>query len=207
MAILTGHAWAQANLRPDPSARVPPQPGQGLPIEDAQFLATAQRINKLVGSMARLATERGGQDVKALAAKLDTEHQRLDGELQKIISARGVSGSSGEINPREGGPGGAAGALTSPKNAAAVGRGEQVLKELSGLDGEAFDRRWVQEQLGIHERLVDLYQTEASHSPDTELAKFAITTLNHIQVHRGVLRDLGRRYGLKVERTGQPPQY
>lgn len=205
VALSSGNAAAQANLRPDPTPRIPPQPGQGLPLEDTQFLAAAQRISRLEGSLATLGAERGGADVKALAATLGGDHQRLEGDLQKRTRERGVSGSTAGTDPRDGGPGGAAGAVTAPANA--VPRGEQAMKELSGVTGEEFDRRWVQEQLAIHDRLVDLYQTEASHSPDPDLAKFAIITLATIQERRGALRDLGKRYGLKPEATGQPWQY
>ena len=206
LAVLAGEAAAQANLRPDPTTRLPPQPGQGLPVEDMQFLTAAQRISRLEGDLAKLAAERGGPEVKALAAKLGGDHQRLEGDVRKLVQERGASGSSAPpTNPKEGGPGGAAGAVTNPANAAP--RGEQALKELSGVSGEEFDRRWVQEQLAVHDRLVDLYQTQASHSPDTELAKFAIITLAGIQEHRGALRELGKRYGLKAETTGQAWQY
>ena len=47
LTVLSGPAWSQANLRPDPHPRVPPQPGQSLPLEDALFLKEAASASQV----------------------------------------------------------------------------------------------------------------------------------------------------------------
>ena len=55
--VFSGPAWSQANLRPDPHPRVPMQPGQSLPLEDALFLKEAASASQgqveLGGSLPR----------------------------------------------------------------------------------------------------------------------------------------------------------
>ena len=70
---------------------------------------------------------------------------------------------------------GAAGAVSNPENAR-EGMTQEAVRSLSGQSGDAFGKGYVEAQLRLHDRLVDLYQTEASHTPDRELATFAITS-------------------------------
>ena len=56
----------------------------------------------------------------------------------------------------------------------------QELQRLGTLQAQGFDREFMKWQLQVHLALVKLYQTEASQSPETDLAKFAITSLTRI---------------------------
>ena len=156
LTALTAPAWSQANLRPDPDPRVPTQPGQALPHEDALFLKEA-----------------------ALASQGQPE--RTDAF-------------------------GAAGAVSNPENAR-EGMAQEAVQSLSGASGEAFGKGYVEAQLRLHDRLVDLYQTEASHTPNRELATFAITSLVEIQKDRDALRQMAGRFGIEAAPAGQAIQY
>ena len=58
---------------------------------------------------------------------------------------------------------------------------QQELQQLGVLTDLEFDRAFLKWQLQMHLALVKLYQTEASQSPETDLAKFAITNLAQIR--------------------------
>jgi predicted outer membrane protein len=84
---------------------------------------------------------------------------------------------------------------------------QEAVKSLSGQSGDGFGKGYVEAQLRLHDRLVDLYQTEASHTPDRELATFAITSLVAIQKDRDALRQMAERFGVETSAGGQAIQY
>ncbi len=199
-------AWSQANLRPDPVPRVPPQAGQGLPLEDVEFLKAAVAESRAEIELAKLAAKAQSPQIKDIAAGIGATHQELADQLEALAKQRQVDLSKVEGDvPDQGGPGGAASAVTAEKHAEA--RGKQALSRLSGMSGEGFGAAYVQEQIAIHDRLVDLYQTQASNTPDSKLAAFAIEGLVVIQRDRAALRRVAGQFGIAVEKEGQPPQY
>ena len=71
MTALTAPAWSQANIRPDPDPRVPTQPGQALPREDALFLKEAAAASQGQAELGRLAAEKAPDDeVRTLAGRI-----------------------------------------------------------------------------------------------------------------------------------------
>ena len=98
------------------------------------------------------------------------------------------------------------GAVSNPENAR-EGMTQEAIRSLSGQSGDAFGKGYVEAQLRLHDRLVDLYQTEASHTPDRELATFAITSLVAIQKDRDALRQMAGRFGVETSSEGQAIQY
>jgi predicted outer membrane protein len=84
---------------------------------------------------------------------------------------------------------------------------QEAVQSLTGAGGEAFGKGYVEAQLRLHDRLVDLYQTEASNTPDRELATFAITSLVAIQKDRDALRQIAERFGIRTNTEGQAIQY
>jgi predicted outer membrane protein len=205
LAALTGTAWSQANLKPDPPPRVPPQPGQTLPLEDALFLKEAQESSQGQVELGRLAAEKAPDALRGLAQKIAETHGKLSEDLERLAGSRNLPPAD-QLQPERTDALGAAGAVTNPEN---VGGGlvQEANRSLSGLSGDAFGKGYVEAQLRIHDRLVDLYQTQASHTPDRELATFAITSLVTIQKNRDELRDIGVRFGVDAPVEGQAIQY
>lgn len=201
-------ALGQANLKPDATPRLSVPGEQGLPQEDRQFLAAAAALHRMEQDLAALAEERaGGEAVRRLAATLAEEHAALDQRLRAVAEDLGVGIDPDPRVPEGGGPGGAAGAVTAPRHAPG-GTAQEALARLRGLPaGEDFDRAWVAEQIDVHDRLVDLYQTTASQTQPDALAKAAITGMAVLAEHRDALREVARGMGLPVEPEGQPPQY
>jgi hypothetical protein len=61
------------------------------------------------------------------------------------------------------------GAVSNPENAR-EGMAQEAVQALSGRSGGEFGKGYVEAQLCLHDRLVDLCQTQALHTPDRELA-------------------------------------
>ncbi|PWC44344.1 DUF4142 domain-containing protein [Azospirillum sp. TSO22-1] len=198
LAALSGPAWAQANLRPDPNPRVPPQPGQSLPVEDALFLRQATAASQGQQDLGRLAAEKAPDDAfKAMAQGIAGTHRKLAEQLKGLAQGRPLPPADAQ---------GAAGAVTNPANAHEAMAGDAV-NALKGASGEAFAKGYIEAQLRIHDRIVDLYQTEASNTPARDLATFAITSLVAVQKDRDALRQMAGRFGIKAPAAGQAIQY
>lgn len=180
-------AFAQASLKPDTTPRMPPQAGQGLPIEDKDFLQRASNLSRAEIDAGKVAAEKANDPaLKTLASDLANEHTTLLAELRERAARFDAKAAVDDAKP---------------------GGWETDIKLFSGLTGEAFDRGYLGWQMRAHLALVNLYQTQASHSPESDLAKFAIIRLNEIQRRFDALKELGGRYGLKADTVGQPPQY
>jgi predicted outer membrane protein len=206
LALLSGPAWSQANIKPDPDPRVPPQPGQSLPAEDALFLKEAASASQGQAELGRLATEKAPDDAfRSLAQRIAETHVRLTGDLKRLTDARTLPPAD-RLQPERTDAFGAAGAVSNPENAG-EGMVQEAIRSLSGETGEAFGKGYVETQLRLHDRLVDLYQTQASHTPDRELSTFAITSLVAIQKDRDALRQMAGQFGVETSAGGQAIQY
>lgn len=206
LAVLPGIAWSQANIRPDPDPRVPPQPGQALPREDALFLKEAAAVSEGQAELGRLAAGKAPDDaLRGLAARIAETHAKLGEDLRRLAGARSLPPAD-TLTPERTDAFGAAGAVSNPANAR-EGMAEEAIRSLRGAEGEAFGQRYVEAQLRLHDRIVDLYQTQASHTPDRELATFAITSLVTIQKDRDALRQMAGRFGIDAPAHGQAIQY
>lgn len=206
VALMPAPVWSQANLRPDPDPRVPPQPGQSLPLEDALFLKEAALASRNQAELGRLAMEKAPDDaLRTLAGRIANTQKTLGGEIERLASSRRPPPAN-QLKPQGNDRPGGAGTVTDPANAREDLSADAV-QSLSGLSGDAFGKGYVEAQLRLHDRLVDLFQTEASNSPDRELATFAITSLVAIQKDRDALRQMAGRFGIESHRKGQAIQY
>lgn len=208
LLVLGQPAWGQANIKPDTDPRVPREASEALPTEDREFLRTAVALNSVEDRLGELAVGRSDNaDVQAVAVDIAADMMSLDGRLHRFARMHEVDLQDPDLTVQDSSElGGAASAVTWPANVGGAQTAE-ALEELSGLSGEAFDRQFVAEQLAIHDRLVDLYQTQASNSASRDIGAFAIQALLTIQRNRDALRDLAGLYGIDVDREGQPPQY
>ena len=206
LTALSGPAWSQANIKPDPDPRVPPQQGQSLPREDALFLKEAALASQSQAELGRPAAEKAPDDqLRSLAGRITETHVRLAGDLKRLADSRDLPPAE-QLQPERTDAFGAAGAVSNPENAR-EGMAQEAVRSLAGVGGDAFGKAYVEAQLRLHDRLVDLYQTQASHTPDRELATFAITSLVGIQKDRDALRQAADRFGIETSPGGQAIQY
>jgi hypothetical protein len=195
-------ARAQTSLRPDPTPRLPPQPGQGLPVEDVRFLRDAAALSAAQAEAgAAFATGGGdgggGEETGRFAAALAERHRRLAQEIAELARQRGV-----ELSPRQ------AGDWPSERIAAPLRRLEG-LKGAGQAGGGDSARAFLAAELEVHPLLVQMYQAQASDTPDRDLGRFAITTLVGLQEDFATTARLGQRHGLAPPAglLANPPQY
>lgn len=199
VGFAAGGARAQANIVPDSTPRLPPQPGQGLPLEDARFLRDAAALSAAEVEAAGLAAERAGdEETRRLAAGLAERHRRLAEQLRGFAGVRGVA-----LDAPETGGGGTAGGRPA--------RAKRRLETFGTVSAPGGDlgRDFLAAQIEVHPVLVEMYQTEASHTPDRELGRFAITALVGLQEDFAAAVRLGERHGLRRpdRLLANPPQY
>ena len=195
--LAAGAAWAQANLVPDPTPRLPPQPGQGLPVEDRRFLRDAATLSAAQAEVGALAAERAAEEeTRRFAAGLAERHRRMAQEIATLSRARGLT----DARPDEGVPG--------ERVAEAVQR-LNSLRQGAAAPGGGLDREFLAAQLQVHPVLVEMYQTEASNSTDREIGSFAITSMVGLQEDFTAAARLGGQYGLAPpdRLLANPPQY
>ncbi|SDB74319.1 DUF4142 domain-containing protein [Belnapia rosea] len=179
-------AQAQASIRPDPKPRLPPQPGQGLAVEDARSLQRAAQLSDVQIEVGRLGTEKSATpEVKQLAVSIAEDNARFRRIVDELAAAHRV-----ELPQREASD-------TKDRSLAALREGT----------GEAFDRAFLERQLRLYPSTAELYQTMASNSPDTSIARFGITALAALRAHFESAKALGARFGLTAEVIEKSPQY
>ena len=117
LTVLSGPAWSQANLRPDPHPRVPPQPGQSLPLEDALFLKEAAWPARSGRAGAARGRESAGRCASLACPRIAETHGRLAGDLKRLTDGRTLPPAD-QLQPKRTDDLGAAGAVSNPENAA-----------------------------------------------------------------------------------------
>jgi predicted outer membrane protein len=177
---------AQSSLVPDPTPRLPAQPGQGLAVEDVRSLQRAARLSDAQAEGGRLAAGKAASaEIRQLATRTADDHARFRRSLGDIAAARQV-----DLPDR-----------------AAAGIEDRSLAALHAASDEAFDRAFLAWQLGLYRLMAEVYQTMASNSPDTALSRFGIIALAAARAHFETARTLAKPLGLNVDTIGNPPQY
>jgi putative membrane protein len=149
--LLLAIGVALAAGAPAPSTRA--QQGGG----DQAFLEQALGVNELELQLGKLATERGGAEVKAMGQKMVQKHTELGAQLSGLAKQ---AGSTGE-------------AKLTPEQQATYDR----IAKLSGSDFDAAFKKTVDDG---HVKELAMYRDEASRASSPELRALAqqrVTTL------------------------------
>ncbi|RAI55185.1 DUF4142 domain-containing protein [Roseicella frigidaeris] len=185
-ALAGGAAGAQTRITPDPTPRLPSQPGQGMPIEDLRVLQRAALFSDAQAEAGQLGAERAASpQVRQLAEAIAADHGRFRQGLAAVAAER---------------------KLELPNRAAARIQ-DPSLDALRQTSGEAFDRAFLARQLGLYRPMAELFQTMASNSPDPALQRLGITALSSVRTHFETARKLGEPMELRAETVENPPQY
>lgn len=186
-------ARAQVGIRPDPMPRLPPQPGQAPPIDDVRFLRNAALLSAAqVEAAQAFSGQQGDEEARQLAARLAERHRGLAEELAGLAQERNVEPVIPALDAPEG-------------DVAAALRQLEEIKGATAPDARAF----LEAQLQVHRVLVEMYQTEASHTSDYPLGGFAIKAMVGLQEDFSAVAQLGERHGLAPSERllANPPQY
>lgn len=185
-ALPPGPGRAQTRITPDPTPRLPPQPGQGMPIEDLRALQRAALFCDAQAEAGQLGAERArSPEVRQLAGAIAADHARFRQALAAVAAER---------------------KLELPNRAAARIQ-DPSLDALRGASGDGFDRAFLARQLGLYRPMAELFQTMASNSPEPALQRLGITALAAVRAHFETARKLGEPMGLRAQTVENPPQY
>lgn len=181
-----GLAHGQTRITPDPTPRLPSQPGQGLAADDVSSLQRAARLCDAQMEAGRIGAEKAASPaVRDLAQTLASDHGRFRQGLGAIAAERRV-----DLPDR-----------------AAAGVDDRSLAALRQAEGEAFDRAFLSRQLGLYVPMAETFQTMASNSPDPAFQRLGITALAAVRFHFETARKLGEPMGVRVETVEAPPPY
>lgn len=136
---------------------------------DARFVLQAAEGGMMEVAKGKLAAQKGAHEgVKQFGQKMIDDHSKVNDELKSIAGAKNIT-LPGET-PQ------------SPMHA--------TLAKLEKLEGAAFDRAYVEDQIRDHEKTIALFEREAKTGKDAELKAFAEKTLPTLKEHLTMTQDL-----------------
>jgi putative membrane protein len=178
-AMLTVHpaAAGQASQPPSSPRVAPAQPdtAQGPNAQksastaDASFVRQAAEGGMMEVAKGKLAVQKGSHEgVKQFGQRMVDDHTKAGDELKSIAGGKNITLPAETPKP--------------PMQAA--------MAKLEKLDGAAFDRAYVDDQVRDHEKTIALFERQAKNGKDAELKAFAEKTLPTLKEHLTAVRDL-----------------
>ena len=138
----------------------------------ANILAHIATGDSLEVEIGRLATEQAqSDDVKAVADKIVRDHSANRDEALRLAQQEQL-------------------ALAPPPADTSEAHGTNVMQQLQGLQGEAFDRAFVQQQIEHHQNEVRNLTTIQATVVDPEVRAFVERTLTAVQEHLDQLQQI-----------------
>ena len=136
---------------------------------DARFVMQAWEGGMMEVAKGKLAAQKGAHEgVKQFGQKLADDHAKVNDELKSIASGKNIT--LPDEMPK------------SPTPAA--------LAKLEKVEGAAFDRAYVEDQIRDHEKTIALFEREVKTGKDAELKAFAEKTLPALKEHLTTVQDL-----------------
>ena len=143
-------------------------PAASLSATDRTFISQAAYGSLGEVALGEIATEQAGSPaVRNFGQMMVQEHTRMNEELIAIAAEQGVT----------------------PPSAPDPGR-QAVGAQLGQLEGAAFDRQYIQQQLADHETTLTLFEGQADSGQDPELRAFARKYAPVVEEHIAMLREL-----------------
>jgi len=136
---------------------------------DADFAMMAAMGGMAEIEWAKLAMEKStNKNVQKYAKKMVKDHTKANKNLMKVASKKNMTLPT----------------TMSPEQM-------QVMNSLQAASGAEFDRMYVQMSgVDAHQKMVALYQNQASSGTDAELKEFAAKTLPTVQMHLQMAQDM-----------------
>lgn len=127
--------------------------------DDKDFVKDAAKGNQFEVQAGQLAEQQGKSDmVKQLGQQISADHKKANEQLQQVASQKN---------------------LEAPKEPANKGD----LEELAGLQGDEFDRKYVELMVEDHKKDIEKYQKQAEESKDPEVRKYAEENIAVLRKH------------------------
>jgi putative membrane protein len=190
LALQAAPVWAQTLGGPGQASQTLPPAAQPAPAQSTQPAAAPARpapaplsagdrafvLKASIGGMAEIQsgqlaqTQAKSDAVKSFGQQMVTDHGEAGQKLKAIADADGIS---------------------SPTDLDSTEKKQQAA--LAKLQGSAFDKRYVQEQLTAHKQTVALFRKEARSGVDLQLKQFASETLPTLEQHLNEIETLAAK--------------
>lgn len=163
----------------DDTAGVAVEPGQERPgigetaTADAEFGSFLVTANTLEIQAAELAQQQAtNPQVQEFAQQMITDHRQASDQVNQALQATGTEGM-----------GSAAQSLREDA--------EENQRELQGLTGAEFDRRYIEQQIEMHERVLDELDSATSPAAQQLAQSLRPTLQQHLDRARQIQEQLG----------------
>lgn len=140
---------------------------------DQQFLQSAAGANMAEVSEAKLAMDKSSnQDVKAFAQKMIDDHTAMQKDVEAAASQMNVT------------------LPTAPPKS-----DQNQAKKLAGMDGPAFDKAYVADQVKDHKNVLSEMKHESSTTQNAQLRDLSSKGATEVQQHLQLAQDLQAKVG------------
>jgi putative membrane protein len=145
---------------------------QALSQQDRHFVMEAVRGGTAEVKLSQLVDERASRDeVKQFGKHMIRDHTQANKELKRLASGKGETVSE-ELDEKH----------------------EKLMKRLSGLSGDEFDREYIKAMVQDHKKVVAEFEREASQGQDEDLKHWAGKILPKLQQHLQMAQDLVKQH-------------
>jgi predicted outer membrane protein len=176
--------YAQSNITPDSSLRLPAPPGAGLSVENRAFIDQAIGGATGVIEAGRLAGQKARSDtVRHLGSEIAADQQTIKDELTRLSEAKGYQPSG---------------------NVPAELAGLQALATVGEAD---LDQHYLTAQYQASRWLFAAYQTEMAATQDLDLRTFTAAHALMLRKHLEKIEKAAGQAGLRLEAPRNAPQY
>jgi len=140
-------------------------------VDDKKFAKDAAMGGLYEVELGKVAAQKGSSDsVKQFGQKMVDDHSKANDQLKEILTKESMDVPT---------------SLDS--------KHQSRLDKLSKLEGPAFDKAYIKDQVKDHEKYVDSFKLEAQNGHDPNLKQFASTTLPTLQQHLDTVKDLNKK--------------
>ena len=187
LAVGVGSAFAQ-QPPPRPTGQQPTaksgtaKAGAAKTGSDERFVKEAATGGMAEVELGKLATDKASSgDVKKFGQRMVDDHGKANEELKTLAQNKNIT-------------------LPTALDAKA----KATVDRLSKLNGEAFDRAYMQEMLKDHRKDVNAFRTESTSGKDADVKAFASKTLPTLEEHLKLAQETNRAVGTSGTAAKKP---
>jgi putative membrane protein len=135
---------------------------------DSTFMMKAAQGGMAEVELGKMAVQKASSDrVKQFGQQMVDDHSRANDELKSLAAGKGMT-LPGAVDAKD----------------------KATIRRLEGLQGEAFDRAYMEDMVNDHQADIAEFQREADHGSDPEVKAWAAKTLPTLQHHLQMAQDV-----------------
>lgn len=152
-------------------------------LTDAEFLKRAAIDGLVETTLAGMVdNQTDDENLEKYADRIDADHDKANRDLVTLAEQKGIDVPN-TLDERH----------------------QKMIDQMDELEGAAFERRYLRQQLAGHQRAVRLFAAEAEHGKDPEIREFARKNLPVLRQHLKMAKDFASARGIAPGRTTTRP--